>query len=74
MQEQTVKTTQEGIKMLYLGYDLMIENNCIILDKELTIKVNQNDNEIQKLLPWKEGDNFELLVVNGRTVLKKIEG
>jgi len=52
----------------------MIENNCIILDKELTIKVNQNDNEIQKLLPWKEGDNFELLVVNGRTVLKKIEG
>jgi hypothetical protein len=60
--------------MLYLGYDLMIENNCIILDKELTIKVNQNDNEIQKLLPWKEGDNFELLVVNGRTVLKKIEG
>ena len=60
--------------MLYLGYDLMIENNCIILDKELTIKVNQNDNEIQKLLPWKEGDNFELLVVNGRTVIKKIEG
>ena len=60
--------------MLYLGYVLMIENNCIILDKELTIKVNQNDNEIQKLLPWKEGDNFELLVVNGRTVLKKIEG
>ena len=59
--------------MLYLGYDLMIENNCIILDKELTIKVNQNDNDIQKLLPWKEGDNFKLLVVNGRTVLKKIE-
>ena len=68
-----VKTTQEGINMLYLGYDLMIENNCIILDKELTIKVNQNDNDIQKLLPWKEGDNFKLLVVNGRTVLKKIE-
>ena len=60
--------------MLYLGYNLEISNNSIVLDKELTIRANQNDSDIQKLLPWKEGDRFELMVIMGNTVLKKIEG
>jgi hypothetical protein len=59
--------------MYYLGYDFQILGSSLLLDKELVLMPNQNDSEIQQLLPWKEGDRFELVVSHGTTMFKQVK-
>lgn len=59
--------------MFYLGYDFQLLGSSLILDKELVLMPNQNESRVQTLLPWKEGDRFELVISQGNTVFKKIK-
>lgn len=59
--------------MFYLGYDFQVLGNSLVLDKELVLMPNQNENRIQTLLPWKEGDTFKLVVSEGITTFQKIK-
>lgn len=49
--------------MLYLDYTWNLNPNGIILDEEL---------DIDKL-GWKSGDLFEVVNINGRAMLRKVE-
>jgi hypothetical protein len=73
LQERTVKTTLERTKVFYLGYNIQISNSSLVLDEELVLMPNQNNSRIQQTLPWKEGDKFELTVIQGNTVFKKVK-
>jgi hypothetical protein len=59
--------------VLYLGYDFQILGSSMVLDEELVLMPNQNNSRIQKLLPWKEGDKFEIVVSHGNTMFKQIK-
>ncbi len=59
--------------MFYLGYDFQILSNSLVLDNELVLMPNQNESRIQTLLPWKEGDRFEIVVSHGNTMFKQIK-
>lgn len=59
--------------MFYLGYDFQVLGNSLVLDKELVLMPNQNNSKVQQLLPWKEGDRFELVVLHGNTMFKQIK-
>lgn len=45
----------------------------MVLDEELVLMPNQNNSRVQKLLPWKEGDKFEIVVSHGNTMFKQIK-
>lgn len=49
--------------MLYVDYNWDLDPNGIILDEELNIDK----------LGWKAGDHFELINVNGRVQLVKVD-
>lgn len=59
--------------MFYLGYDFQILGSSLVLDKELVLMPNQNESRIQQLLPWKEGDKFELVILHGSTMFRQIK-
>lgn len=59
--------------MFYLGYDFQILGSSLVLDKELVLMPNQNESRIQQLLPWKEGDKFELVILHGNTMFRQIK-
>lgn len=62
----------EKTSCIYMGYDFRIDNNNLILDKELVLTVSPYASYLQIQLPWKEGDRFELVVENERTVFKRM--
>ena len=62
--------------MLYIDYHFDLNDNIIILDKELRLK-SQSNESCWGSLPssWKEGDMFKLVVgANGHVTLIKVSG
>ena len=49
--------------MKYIGYDLVISEEKLVLDKEITLKK----------LEWNKGDYFEVTEINGQIELVRID-
>jgi hypothetical protein len=49
--------------MKYIGYDLVISEEKLVLDKEITLKK----------LEWNNGDYFEVKVQDGQVELVKVD-
>jgi hypothetical protein len=49
--------------MKYIGYDLVISEEKLVLDKEITLKK----------LDWHKGDYFEVQEENGQVELVKVD-
>jgi hypothetical protein len=63
LQERTVKMTLEETNVLYLDYNWDLSRDRIVLDEELDLD----------RLGWNAGDFFQLINIDGRAQLERVD-
>lgn len=58
--------------MLHLGYNVWIAENGLMLDREFVLERDPNNVSVQKTVPWKEGDIFQIVNHNGQVMFQKL--